>query len=285
MMRKEMNQNLLEENRRKELQQFARKIRIGAEEEFKALGFGHVGGSLRIADVLAVIYGAVMNYDTENQGMEGRDKMVCSKGHAGPAVYAALGLKGFLPYENIRTLNQPGTSFPSHCDRKQTPGIDMTTGSLGQGTSLAVGMALGDRLKGRDCRTYLIVGDGELNEGQVWEAAMFTAAKKVINLVWLVDNNKKQLDGYTRDILDTGDLRKKFEAFGFEAVRIDGHDVTQLYETLTGERKDRPLAVILDTIKGKGVKEVETAIGNHSMSMPEETYDRWLEELRGGLEL
>lgn len=285
MMRKEMNQNMLEENRRKELQQFARKIRIGAVEEFKALGFGHVGGSLSIADVLAVLYGAVMNYDPENPSMEGRDKLVCSKGHAGPAVYAALGLKGFFPYENIRTLNQPGTSFPSHCDRKQTPGIDMTTGSLGQGTSLAVGMALGDRLKGRDCRTYLIVGDGELNEGQVWEAAMFTAAKKVINLVWLVDNNKKQLDGYTRDILDTGDLRKKFEAFGFEAVRIDGHDVTQLYETLTGERKDRPLAVILDTIKGKGVKEVETAIGNHSMSMPEETYDRWLEELRGGLEL
>ncbi len=276
---------MLEENRRKELQQFARKIRIGAVEEFKALGFGHVGGSLSIADVLAVLYGAVMNYDPENPSMEGRDKLVCSKGHAGPAVYAALGLKGFFPYENIRTLNQPGTSFPSHCDRKQTPGIDMTTGSLGQGTSLAVGMALGDRLKGRDCRTYLIVGDGELNEGQVWEAAMFTAAKKVINLVWLVDNNKKQLDGYTRDILDTGDLRKKFEAFGFEAVRIDGHDVTQLYETLTGERKDRPLAVILDTIKGKGVKEVETAIGNHSMSMPEETYDRWLEELRGGLEL
>lgn len=285
MMRKEMNQNMLEDNRRKELQQFARKIRIGAVEEFKALGFGHVGGSLSIADVLAVLYGAVMNYDPENPSMEGRDKLVCSKGHAGPAVYAALGLKGFFPYENIRTLNQPGTSFPSHCDRKQTPGIDMTTGSLGQGTSLAVGMALGDRLKGRDCRTYLIVGDGELNEGQVWEAAMFTAAKKVTNLVWLVDNNKKQLDGYTRDILDTGDLRKKFEAFGFEAVRIDGHDVTQLYETLTGERKDRPLAVILDTIKGKGVKEVETAIGNHSMSMPEETYDRWLEELRGGLEL
>lgn len=285
MMRKEMNQNMLEENRRKELQQFARKIRIGAVEEFKALGFGHVGGSLSIADVLAVLYGAVMNYDPENPSMEGRDKLVCSKGHAGPAVYAALGLKGFFPYENIRTLNQPGTSFPSHCDRKQTPGIDMTTGSLGQGTSLAVGMALGDRLKGRDCRTYLIVGDGELNEGQVWEAAMFTAAKKVTNLVWLVDNNKKQLDGYTRDILDTGDLRKKFEAFGFEAVRIDGHDVTQLYETLTGERKDRPLAVILDTIKGKGVKEVETAMGNHSMSMPEETYDRWLEELRGGLEL
>ena len=276
---------MLEENRRKELQQFARKIRIGAVEEFKALGFGHVGGSLSIADVLAVLYGAVMKYDPENPSMEGRDKLVCSKGHAGPAVYAALGLKGFFPYENIRTLNQPGTSFPSHCDRKQTPGIDMTTGALGQGTSLAVGTALGDRLKGRDCRTYLIVGDGELNEGQVWEAAMFTAAKKVINLVWLVDNNKKQLDGYTRDILDTGDLRKKFEAFGFEAVRIDGHDVTQLYETLTGERKDRPLAVILDTIKGKGVKEVETAIGNHSMSMPEETYDRWLEELRGGLEL
>ena len=133
---------------------------------------------------------------------EARDKLVCSKGHAGPAVYATLALKGFFPYDELKTLNQPGTNLPSHCDRNKTPGVDMTTGSLGQGTSLAVGMAYGDMLKGLDSRTFLIVGDGEANEGQVWEAAMFTAAKKVTNLTWLIDNNKKQLDGYTKDILE-----------------------------------------------------------------------------------
>ena len=196
---------MLDNQLEKELQRFALEVRIGAVEEFKARGFGHVGGSLSIADAVAVLYGAVMKYDPKNPKMEDRDKLICSKGHAGPAIYAALGLKGFFPYEDIKTLNQPGTNFPSHCDRKKTPGIDMTTGSLGQGTSLAVGMALGDKLKGRSSRTFLIVGDGEINEGQVWEAAMFTAAKKVTNLVWLIDNNKKQLDGYTEDILNGAD--------------------------------------------------------------------------------
>lgn len=274
---------MLDNHLEKELQRFALEIRIGAVEEFKARGFGHVGGSLSVADALAVLYGAVMKYDPKDPKKEDRDKLVCSKGHAGPAVYAALGLKGFFPYEDIKTLNQPGTNFPSHCDRKKTPGIDMTTGSLGQGTSLAVGMALGDRLKGRSCRTYLIVGDGEINEGQVWEAAMFTAAKKVTNLVWLIDNNKKQLDGYTKDILDSGDLREKFAAFGFDAVRIDGNDIQQLYEALTKKAEDKPIAVILDTVKGKGVKEVEETMGNHSMTMPAETYDRWLDGLRAEL--
>lgn len=274
---------MLDKQLEKELQRFALEIRIGAVEEFKARGFGHVGGSLSVADALAVLYGTVMRYDPKNPKMEDRDKLVCSKGHAGPAVYAALGLKGFFPYEDIKTLNQPGTNFPSHCDRKKTPGVDMTTGSLGQGTSLAVGMALGDKLKGRDCRTFLIVGDGESNEGQVWEAAMFTAAKKVTNLVWLIDNNKKQLDGYTKDILDSGDLRAKFEAFGFDAVRIDGNDIAQLYDALTKKAEDKPIAVILDTVKGKGVKEVEETMGNHSMTMTEETYDKWLEQLRAEL--
>lgn len=274
---------MLDKQLEKELQRFALEIRIGAVEEFKARGFGHVGGSLSVADALAVLYGAVMKYDPKNPKMEDRDKLVCSKGHAGPSVYAALGLKGFFPYEDIKTLNQPGTNFPSHCDRQKTPGVDMTTGSLGQGTSLAVGMALGDKLKGRDSRTFLIVGDGESDEGQVWEAAMFTAAKKVTNLVWLIDNNKKQLDGYTKDILDSGDLRAKFEAFGFEAVRIDGNDLGQLYDALTKKAEDKPIAVILDTVKGKGVKEVEETMGNHSMNVPAETYDKWLGELRAEL--
>ena len=274
---------MLDKQLEKELQRFALEIRIGAVEEFKARGFGHVGGSLSVADALAVLYGAVMKYDPKNPKMEDRDKLVCSKGHAGPSVYAALGLKGFFPYEDIKTLNQPGTNSPSHCDRQKTPGVDMTTGSLGQGTSLAVGMAMGDKLKGRDSRTFLIVGDGESDEGQVWEAAMFTAAKKVTNLVWLIDNNKKQLDGYTKDILDSGDLRAKFEAFGFEAVRIDGNDLGQLYDALTKKAEDKPIAVILDTVKGKGVKEVEETMGNHSMNVPAETYDKWLGELRAEL--
>ncbi len=275
---------MLDINLKKELERLALEIRIGAVEEFKARGFGHIGGSLSVADALAVLYGVVMNVDPKNPLWEDRDKLVCSKGHAGPAVYAALARKGFFPYEELKTLNQPGTNLPSHCDRKKTPGIDMTTGSLGQGTSLAVGMALGDRLKGRMGRTYLIVGDGELNEGQVWEAAMFSAAKKVTNLVWLIDNNKKQLDGYTQDILDSGNLRLKFEAFGFEAVSIDGNDLEQLYMTLSKDVQDRPLAVIMDTTKGKGIEEVEETMANHSMAMSEETYDRWLQELKRQLD-
>lgn len=275
---------MLDSGMKKDLQKLALKIRIGAVEEFKARGFGHVGGSLSVADVLAVLYGAVMKVDPKDPKMEGRDKLVCSKGHAGPAVYAALAIKGFFPYEDIKTLNQPGTDFPSHCDRNKTPGIDMTTGSLGQGTSLAVGMAMGDKIKGRDSRIFLIVGDGEIDEGQVWEAAMFTAGKKVNNLVWLIDNNKKQLDGYTEDILDTGDLRAKFEAFGFDAVRIDGSDLDQLYDALTKQAGEKPIAVILDTVKGKGVKEVEETMSNHSMTMPEETYDQWLAELNSELD-
>lgn len=274
---------MLDQNKQKELERFALQIRIGTVEALKSRGFGHIGGSLDLADALAVLYGAVMNIDPQNPSWEDRDKLVCSKGHAGPAIYATLGLKGYFPYEDIKTLNQPGTNFPSHCDRKKTPGIDMTTGSLGQGTSLAAGMALGDKLKGRDCRTFLIVGDGEADEGQVWEAAMFTAGKKLTNLVWLIDNNKKQLDGYTKDVLDTFDFRAKFEAFGFDAVRIDGNDIGQLYEALTKKPSEKPIAIILDTVKGKGVTEVEETMNNHSMTVSQEVFDSWLAELNGKL--
>lgn len=155
-------------------------------------------------------------------------------------MYATLAVKGFFPYEDLKTLNQPGTYLPSHCDKNKTPGVDMTTGSLGQGTSAAVGIALGDRLKGRDSRTYLLVGDGESDEGQVWEAAMFTAAKKITNLIWLVDDNKKQLDGYTQDVLPIFDLEAKFAAFGFDARRVDGNDIAQVYDALTAPIGDKP---------------------------------------------
>ena len=269
---------------KKDLQRLALKIRIGILEELQARGFGHIGGSLSIADALAVLYGSVMRYDAKNPAWEERDKLVCSKGHAGPAVYATLAVEGFFPYEDLKTLNQPGTMLPSHCDRNKTPGIDMTTGSLGQGASLAVGMAMGDKLKGLDSRTFLIVGDGEADEGQVWEAAMFTAAKKVTNLTWLIDNNKKQLDGYTKVILEPFDFEEKFRAFGFEAITIDGNDVEQLYNALTREPIDKPIAIILDTVKGKGIAEVENTMGNHSMTPPAESFVRWLDELHAELD-
>ena len=266
-----------------QLTKLALEIRIGIVEEIKARGFGHIGGSFSIADALAVLYGSVMRYDPKNPKWPQRDKLVCSKGHAGPAVYATLALKGFFPYEDLKTLNQPGTYLPSHCDKNKTPGVDVTTGSLGQGTSLAVGIALGDKLQGPGSKTYLIVGDGEANEGQVWEAAMFTAGKKLTNLVWLVDDNKKQLDGYTKDVLPQFDLEAKFAAFGFDAKRIDGNDIAQLYEVLTAPVGDKPKAIILDTVKGKGVTEVENTMGNHSMTVGPEVCDKWLEELQAKL--
>lgn len=272
------------DEKRLDLRRLALKIRIGSVEALKARGFGHIGGSLSITDALAVLYGSVMRYDPQNPAWEQRDKLVCSKGHAGPAVYATLALEGFFPYEKLVTLNQPGTDLPSHCDRNKTPGIDMTTGSLGQGSSLAVGMAYGDMLKGLDSRTFLIVGDGEADEGQVWEAAMFTAAKKVTNLTWLIDNNRKQLDGYTADVLNPFDFEEKFRAFGFEAISIDGNDLDQLEAALTRKPIDHPIAVILNTVKGKGIAEVEQTMSNHSMTPAPEAFDRWLAELHAELD-
>ena len=195
----------MEEAKIRELKAFAVRIRMAAVEAIHAIGSGHIGGALSIADVLAVLYGGEMRIDPANPKWPERDKLVCSKGHAGPAVYGTLALKGYFPYEALKTLNRPGTNLPSHCDRNKTPGVDMTTGSLGQGTSLACGMALGDKLRGRDSRVFLIVGDGESNEGQVWEAIAFAAAKKLDNLVLLLDWNKRQLDGWTENVYPMGD--------------------------------------------------------------------------------
>jgi len=266
-----------------ELKRFAAQIRIALLEEMKARGFGHIGGSLSICDLLAVLYGKVMNYRVDDPKWPDRDKLVCSKGHAGPAVYATLALKGFFPMDELKTLNRPGTNLPSHCDKNKTVGIDCTTGSLGQGTSQACGMALGDRLKGRNCRTFLIVGDGEIDEGQCWEAAMFTAGKKLTNLTWIVDDNKRQLDGFTDDILPLFDLRAKFEAFGFEAIRVKGNDVAELYAALTKAPADRPIAIIMDNVKGSGVKAVEDTVANHSMTVPAESWDSYIEAVKADL--
>ncbi|NLC32006.1 MAG: transketolase [Clostridiales bacterium] len=266
----------------RELEIFATKIRIAALDAIKARGFGHIGGSLSVADVLAVLYGAIMRFDPKNPDWPQRDKLVCSKGHAGPAIYGTLGLLGYFPYEDILTLNQPGTNFPSHCDRNRTVGIDMTTGSLGQGTSLAMGMAMGDRLKGRDSHTYLIVGDGELNEGQPWEAFMFASSKKLDNLTVFIDWNKKQLDGFVSEISDPLDFKHKFEAFGFHTQQVKGNSVEEILKAVKAcdSVKGKPHAIVLDTIKGSGVKEVEDTFSNHSMTVGSEVFDRWISALK-----
>ena len=267
-----------------ELKRFAAEIRIATLEEIKSRGFGHLGGSLSICDLLAVLYGKVMRYDPWNPKWPERDKLVSSKGHAGPAIYATLALKGFFPKAELLTLNQPGTNLPSHCDKNKTPGIDCTTGSLGQGTSQAVGMALGDHLKGRSSRTYLIVGDGELNEGQCWEAAMFTAARRVRNLIWIIDDNKKQLDGATEEILPQFDIRAKFEAFGFEALRVKGNDINGIHHALTLPIGDKPRAIVLDNVKGLGVKAVEEMEFNHSVTASSEIWDDYIAAVQADLD-
>lgn len=276
----------MEEQKTRELKELAVRIRMAAVEAIHSLGSGHLGGSLSIADVLAVLYGGEMKIDPANPKWEGRDKLVCSKGHAGPAVYGTLAVKGYFPYEELKTLNKPGTRLPSHCDRNKTPGVDMTTGSLGQGTSLACGMALGDKLKGLDTRVFLIVGDGESDEGQVWEAMAFAAAKKLDNLVVLLDWNKRQLDGWTENVLPMGDYVAKFEAFGFDTVKVNGNDVEALSAALARTRKGegKPFAIIMDTLKGAGIPEVAETVMNHSIPVSDEQYEKWMAQLGSELE-
>ena len=209
----------------KSLRSFAAKIRIAALDAIHSIGTGHLGGAMSICEVLSVLYGREMKYKVEDPKWPQRDKLVCSKGHAGPAVYGTLALKGFFPYEELKTLNASDTRLPSHCDKNKTPGVDMTTGSLGQGTSLACGMDLADKLQGYDSRTFLIVGDGETNEGQVWEAFTFAAAHKLSNLVVMIDWNKRQLDGFCEDIYPAANFHEKMAAFGFNTVTINAESV------------------------------------------------------------
>lgn len=275
----------MELKEKKALQAFAVKIRLAAVEAIHSIGSGHVGGAMSIADTLAVLYGREMDVRPNDPKWPDRDKLVVSKGHAGPAVYGTLALMGFFPYEELKTLNKGGTRLPSHCDRNKTPGVDVTTGSLGQGTSQAAGVALGDKLKGRKSRTFLIVGDGESDEGQCWEAFAFAAAKKLGNLVVFIDWNKKQLDGTLEEVLPMGDYVAKMEAFGFDTVMVDGGDVEAIAAALERTRKggDKPYAIILDSVKGHGIKEAEETRMNHSMPINDERYEKWTAELKANL--
>jgi len=249
----------------KETEIFAAKIRMETVKMIGKRGFGHIAGSLSVADALAVLYEDVMNFKPDQPEWEGRDKLVMSKGHAGPALYSALALKGFFPMDWLKTLNQPGTRLPSHCDAKLTPGIDFTTGSLGQGASAAVGLALAQKMDGLNAKTYLFLGDGECNEGQVWEAAMFAAQHKLSNLVTFVDYNKKQLDGTTAEVIDMGDIEAKFAEFGWHAQEINGNNVSYIYNALQSLSPISPNVIILNTTKGAGVKIIENTTMNHHM--------------------
>ena len=265
----------------KELKKFAVDIRKETIKCIGHLGVGHVGGALSIVDLLAVLYGGVMNVDPQNPGKKDRDMLVVSKGHAGPAVYATLGLKGYFPMEMLKTLNQPGTNLPSHCDMNRTPGVDMTTGSLGQGASSAMGICAGNRMLGLDNYTYLILGDGEIEEGQVWEAAMFAAAKKLSKMIAFVDYNKCQIDDYVDNMCCLHDICAKFESFGWYAQNVeDGNDVEQILAAIEKAKAqgEKPSVIVLNTIKGKGFSKIEGALTSHNMPFDAATVEAALAE-------
>ncbi|MDR0519043.1 MAG: transketolase [Clostridiales Family XIII bacterium] len=256
---------MLTQEKTAELKEFAKQIRVQTLEQMATRGFGHLGGAMSMVEILSVLYGSQMKYDPRNPKWDGRDWLVCSKGHAGPSLYSALALKGFFPVEELLTLNQRGTKLPSHCDRNKTVGIDMTTGSLGQGLSLAAGLAFAHKLRGEANTVYAIVGDGELQEGQNWEAMMFSAQRGLDNLIVLVDNNHVQLDGVTADISNMESLDAKFAAFNWDAQRVDGHDLNALDEAIEKAKQQggKPHAIIADTEKGKGVFWAEGQFNHH----------------------
>lgn len=251
--------------RPEEHQRFSAQIRLETSKMLLKRGFGHLGGSFSIIETLSVLYGGVMKIDPANPHWEGRDWFVLSKGHAGPALYSTLALKGYFPLDWLMTLNDNGTRLPSHPDRLKTPGVDCTTGSLGQGISQAVGIAKAFQIDQKPNRVYCIVGDGELNEGQVWEAIQFAAHNKLSNLLLFIDENHKQLDGTTKDIMNPFDVAKKLEAFGFNTIRIKGNDEALILKTILECQKvsDQPSCIVLDTIKGQGVKYFEDLNDNH----------------------
>lgn len=264
------------------LEDKSRHIRYLLMDEIGKLGVGHVGGCLSVVEALVVLYYKEMNIDPKNPKMEGRDRFILSKGHAGPALYAVLADKGFFPISELDTLNRPETNLPSHCDMNRTPGVDMTAGSLGQGISCAVGIAKASKIKKDNAFIYAIVGDGESQEGEVWEAAMAGAQFKLNNLIAFTDRNKLQIDGTVEEIMSLCCLGDKWRAFGWDVLEVDGHDVDAIHNAISLAKKstDKPSMIILNTIKGKGVSFVEKAgVKNHNMPVSEEQRLQALKEL------
>ncbi len=272
---------ILAKTRQMELKTKAADIRIETVKEIGSLGVGHIGGALSIPDLLAVLYWEVMNIRPDDPSWEERDRFVLSKGHAGPALYAALAMKGYFPMAVLDTLNRPGTSLPSHCDRNRTPGIDMTTGSLGQGISAACGIALACRMKGLKNYVYAVIGDGESQEGQVWEAALFAGHRNLSNLIVFADYNRQCLDGTTEEICDLGELDKKFSEFGWYTQLIDGNDIGQIYTAIKNAQaqNDKPSMIVMNTIKGYGVSFWAGSPSNHNAPVSKEDMEKAVQEL------
>ena len=244
-------------------------IKVETTKALLHLGYGHFGGCLSITETLACLYGHYLKHNPQNPHWPERDYFVLSKGHAGPALYATLAQRGYFETSLLKTINSNGTQLPSHADMNLTPGVDMTTGSLGQGISCAVGMALSKPEKS----TYCIVGDGELQEGQCWEAIQLAAHKKLSNLVVFVDNNKRQLDGFLADIQTPFNLADKFNAFGFQTLAVDGADITAICNAIeqAHNQKDKPTAIILDTEKGQGFPSIVSIASNHHLRLDAST--------------
>lgn len=268
---------------REMLQQKAKEIRIDIIREIFSAGSGHPGGSLSAADIITYLYFAEMRIDPSDPDKKGRDRFVLSKGHAAPALYAALAERGYFPKETLTTLRSVGSILQGHPDRKKVPGVDMSTGSLGQGISAAVGMALADKIDGTGARVYSVLGDGELQEGMVWEAAMAAAHYGLSNLTAFVDHNGLQIDGKNEDVMSVMPVAEKFESFGWHVQKIDGHDFEQIARALEEAKKqsDRPQVIVAETVKGKGVSFMEDQAGWHGKAPSEEQAKQAVEELGG----
>ena len=263
------------------LKEKARDIRLGALEAVYSASSGHPGGSLSIADILAYLYFEEMNIDPANPKDENRDRFVLSKGHTAPALYATLALRGYFSRDMLKTLRQADSFLQGHPDMKHTPGVDMTTGSLGLGISAACGMALSAKIYDKSYRVYTILGDGELEEGQVWEASMFAAHYKLDNLCAFIDFNGLQIDGKITDVMNPTPIDKKFEAFGWNVISIDGNNLEEIEAAVNAAKacKGKPTAVVCHTTKGKGVSFMENQVGWHGAAPNKEQYEQAVAEL------
>lgn len=265
-----------------ELKKTANEVRKGIIKSTHAAKSGHPGGSLSAADLFTYLYFVELNVDPKNPKDENRDRFVLSKGHVAPGYYSTLAERGFFPKEDLLTLRHVGSYLQGHPDMKKIPGVDMSSGSLGQGISAAVGMALAAKLQNKDYRTYTLLGDGEIQEGQVWEAAMFAGARKLDNLVVIVDNNGLQIDGKVEDVCSVYPIDKKFEAFNFQAINIDGHNFDEIRAAMqkARETKGMPTAIIMHTVKGKGVSFMENQAGWHGKAPNDEEYEIAMADLK-----
>jgi len=268
---------------REEFDRLAGELRYVMTDMICRAGSGHLGGALSLTEVVISLYWRILNIDPKNPKWEDRDRLILSKGHGGPVLYTALAYRGYFPKSMLSTLNADGTNLPSHVDRIRTPGIDMTAGSLGQGLSCACGMALAGRLNGKKHKVFCIIGDGESNEGQIWEAAMYAGHNKLDNLIAITDYNKLQIDGFTDDVLTLEPLVGKWKAFNWEVLEMDGHDWDDIYTTINKakEIKGKPVMIIAHTIKAKDCSAVENTPGSHNIKVDDEAaHQKYLSALR-----